>query len=272
MPVIRKNPSCSLTQAHKWLYNVQKHFFKDMVMLCANNKNYITLISLALFWLTAILITSGCKEKSSQSPDVNNPPNRTQDSDAPEADEPVSVKKPERQTQALRTEPEVKLYLEDVIQSARSWGPSYISWYGKPAPDFSLPDLSGQINTLSEYRGKDVMLVFWALGCPPCRVEAPSLVKLRKEFPENELAILAVTPDSRNKLLGFVRDNNINYTILLQKKRMPEPFGVMRLYSTTGIPGSFFINPEGRIKIATTGLLHFEDMKNIVKGRWKNKR
>jgi len=240
-------------------------------MLCAKNKLYITFVSLSVLGLTAIVIISGCKKKSSQSPDVNNPQNRIQDSNVSETNETVLVGTDESQTKDTETEPEAELYLEDVIQSARFWGPSHISWYGKTAPDFSLPDLSGKMHTLSDYRGKDVMLVFWSLGCGPCIEEAPSLVKLRNELPENEFAILAVTMDNKKNVLSFVRDRNINYTVILQKSSMPEPFGVMRLFSTTGIPCSFFINPEGKIKIATTGLVHFEQMKNIVNAQWKNK-
>ena len=157
-----------------------------------------------------------------------------------------------------------KMSLNDVIKAARTWGPAYQSWYGKTAPDFTLTDITGKQHRLSDYRGKDVILVFWATWCPPCRVEIPHLIELRKTVGEDKLVMLAISNEKPDLVKGFVAKQRINYTVLLDKGNMPEPFGVMRIYRTTGIPGSFFINPEGKIKLATAGLISLDETKAIL--------
>ncbi len=134
----------------------------------------------------------------------------------------------------------------------------------KPAPDFTLADLTGKEHKLSDYRGKNVLLVFWATWCQPCRREIPGLIELRKTVGEDNLAILAISDEKLDLVKKFVTDQKMNYTVLLDKGNMPKPFGVMRIYTTTGIPGSFFINPEGKIKLATSGLISFGEIKAVL--------
>jgi peroxiredoxin len=160
--------------------------------------------------------------------------------------------------------PTAKVSLKDIIKTARTWGPSYTSWYGKPAPDFTLTDLAGKKHKLSDYLGKNVLLIFWATWCPPCRAEVPVLTELRKTVGEDKLAMLAISNEKPNLVKKFVADQGINYTALLDKGNMPKPFGVMRIYSTTGIPCSFFIDPQGKIKLATSGLVSLSEIKDIL--------
>ncbi len=161
--------------------------------------------------------------------------------------------------------PKEKLYLKDVIEEAKNWGPSYPSWYGKPAPNFTVTDLEGKKHRLSDYRGKNVLMVFWTTWCPPCRVEIPHLIELQKTIYEDELVVLAISNEKRNLVKKVVDKTGINYTVLLEKDDMPEPFGVMRIFKTTGIPCSFYIDPEGKIKLAASGLTTLRDIKNILK-------
>jgi len=157
-----------------------------------------------------------------------------------------------------------KTSLNDVIRAARTWRPSYTSWYGKTAPDFTLTDLDGKEHKLSDYRGKDVMLVFWATRCPPCIFEIPHLIELRNAVSEDKLAILAITYEKPDLIKKVAADKKMNYTVLLEQNNMPAPFGVMRIFRTTGIPCSFFIKPDGKIKLATSGLLSLGYMKAIL--------
>jgi thiol-disulfide isomerase/thioredoxin len=154
--------------------------------------------------------------------------------------------------------------LRDVIARARSWGPAYKSWYGKAAPEFTVTDLAGKEHKLSDYRGKDVMLVFWATWCPPCRMEIPHLKELRKTVGADKLAILAITYEQPLLVKKFVGDNKIDYAVVLEKGTLPAPFGVKRIYQTSGIPCSFFVNPDGKIKLATSGLMRLSDMQAIL--------
>ena len=157
-----------------------------------------------------------------------------------------------------------KISLTDVIRAARYWQPSYRSWYGKTAPDFTLTDFDGREHKLSDYRGKDVMLVFFATWCRPCLYEIPHLIELRRSISEEKLAILAISNEDPRMVKETAAKVKINYTILFEKNNMPNPFGVLRIFRTAGIPCSFFIKPDGKIKLATSGVLQLTDMNAIL--------
>jgi peroxiredoxin len=142
----------------------------------------------------------------------------------------------------------------------------YLSdWYGKPAPDFTVTDIEGKTFTLSEQRGKEVMVVFWATWCPPCRAEIPELVKLRAGTPESELAIIGISllsaRETTEKVKAFVSQNDdINYTIAsVSESDLPVPFNSIR-----ALPSAFFISKDGKIKAITEGLLSGEDMRELL--------
>ncbi|MHC4622829.1 MAG: peroxiredoxin family protein [Planctomycetota bacterium] len=181
------------------------------------------------------------------------------------------------QAEPAKTVPEPinppKLSLDDVIRAARTWGPAYQPWYGKMAPDFTLTDIKGKKHKLSDYRGKDVMLVFWATWCRPCIMEVPHLIALRNVVPEDKLAILAISyisaMNTNEMVESFVKQNErINYTVLPAKTSdMPAPYDTVN-----SIPTSFFIDPQGKIKLATSGLLSLGYMKAILEAEWSSNR
>ena len=160
-----------------------------------------------------------------------------------------------------------KASLNDIIRARRSWEPVYDSWYGKMSPDFTLTDINDRQHRLSDYRGKDVMIIFWATWCPPCRIEVPHLIALRNLFSEDELAILAISyittfpRETTEKVRSFVRRSKINYTVFsTDMGAMPAPFSLV-----TGVPSTFFIDKQGKIKLATEGMLPLGDIKAILK-------
>ncbi len=165
-----------------------------------------------------------------------------------------------RQTR-IETGPQVgmKPDLKNIVAAARTWGPSFPDWYGKPAPDFALNDIEGKTHKLSDYKGKNVVIVLWATWCGPCRVEIPHLIELRNTVSEDELAILGISNENPNLVKRFAEQAKLNYTILLDRGTMPAPYR-----SVTGIPSSFFVDTEGKIKLATTGLLSLEEIKAIL--------
>ena len=119
---------------------------------------------------------------------------------------------------------------------------------GKPAPDFTLTSLSGQRATLSELRGRVVLLDFWATWCPPCRTAMPHLEKLRQEFAQKGLTVLGVTTEDADTVGPFIREHKITFPILL------DPDGVAaRAYRVTGIPRSLIIDREGKVHADLTG-------------------
>jgi len=158
-----------------------------------------------------------------------------------------------------------KVSLSDVIKAARTWQPAYISWYGKTAPDFTLTDITGKKHKLSDYRGKDVLIVFWATWCRPCLTEIPHLIALRNTISEDKLAILGIsyiTPRNTTEMVKNLvkRNKRINYTVFSSDMRaMPTPFNTIN-----SIPCSFFIDSEGKIKLATVGVLSLGAIKAIL--------
>jgi len=155
--------------------------------------------------------------------------------------------------------------LSSIIARRRGWGTAYTNWYGKQSPDFTVTDIDGKQHRLSEYRGKNVILNFWATWCGPCRIEIPHLIELRKTISEDKLTMLAISYiDLRNSaetIKKFVAANPIiNYTVTAtDMESMPEPYNYI-----DAIPCSFFIDPQGRIKLATEGVIGLQDMKAII--------
>jgi len=149
--------------------------------------------------------------------------------------------------------------LDEVIKAARTWRPGYQNWYGKPAPDFALTDIAGKEHKLSDYKGKNVMIIFWATWCGPCLREIPDLIELRKAVGDDNLAMLAVSNEGLDLVKKFVAQAKINYTVLIDTGALPEPYNTIR-----AIPSSFFIDQQGKIKLATTGLLSLNEIKAIL--------
>ncbi|MHC4266394.1 MAG: peroxiredoxin family protein [Planctomycetota bacterium] len=149
--------------------------------------------------------------------------------------------------------------VEEMAQKSRMWGASYNDWYGKQAPDFTLTDLNGKEHRLSDYKGKEVILVFWATWCGPCRVEIPHLIELRKSMSKENLAILAISNEQENVVKNFVSNNNLNYTVLVSKAALAAPYS-----HVNAIPSSFFVSPDGKIKFGTVGTIDLDAMKAII--------
>jgi cytochrome c biogenesis protein CcmG/thiol:disulfide interchange protein DsbE len=113
---------------------------------------------------------------------------------------------------------------------------------GFSAPNFIFPDLKGQQISLSDQRGKVVLVNIWATWCPPCKQEMPSMQKLYEKFKGENFEILAVSIDStgRDAVAPFTRTMNLTFPVLLDPK---EDIG--SLYGITGVPESFIIDKEG---------------------------
>lgn len=116
---------------------------------------------------------------------------------------------------------------------------------GSLAPDFTLTTMKGKSVSLAQFRGKVVMLNFWASWCPPCRAEMPSIEKLyRRMKKKGNFVLLAVNveSDARNSINEFTRQIPLSFPILLDQDHR-----VSRLYRVSGIPQTFLINPKGVI-------------------------
>jgi len=123
---------------------------------------------------------------------------------------------------------------------------------GVHAPDFELASLDGKRVRLSDYRGKAVLLNFWATWCSPCKVEMPWFVDLQKKYGNDGLVILGVAMDDSEapKIAQFTSELGVNYPVLLGTDKVSEQYGNVQFLPTT-----FYIDREGRIVGKDTGLL-----------------
>lgn len=113
---------------------------------------------------------------------------------------------------------------------------------GEPAPDFELKTLEGKKVKLSDYRGKKVIVNFWATWCPPCKAEMPDIQKYYNEGNDN-VEILAVNIDPQYDVQKFVREANVTFPVLLDSKDE-----VNTLYRILTIPTTYFIDQDGIIQ------------------------
>ncbi len=114
---------------------------------------------------------------------------------------------------------------------------------GRTAPDFLLKDLGGKPFRLSDYRGKVILLNFWATWCPPCREEMKSLDSLYKKFKNNNLIIFAVSLDrTPEKAKSFIKELSPSFPVVYDYNAM-----VSKKYNVFSIPTTFLIDRKGRI-------------------------
>lgn len=111
------------------------------------------------------------------------------------------------------------------------------------APDFTLNDLSGRPLTLSSYRGKVVLLDFWATWCDPCRDEIPRFIALQDKYRDRGLRIIGVSMDDfPAPVREFQAKFKMNYPIVMGSAQIGELYG-----GILGLPVAFVIGPDGRI-------------------------
>jgi thiol-disulfide isomerase/thioredoxin len=131
-----------------------------------------------------------------------------------------------------------------------------------PAPDFSLQSLDGKTTRLSDFRGKAVLLNFWATWCGPCKIEMPWFVDLQKEYGAQGLQIVGVAMDDASKedIAKFAKDMGVNYPILLGKEAVGDEYG-----GVPALPESFLIARDGKIVDKIIGLRGKAEIEDAVK-------
>ena len=134
---------------------------------------------------------------------------------------------------------------------------------GKPARlDFTLKDVNGQDVTLSSFKGKVILLNFWATWCGPCKAEIPSLVELQTQY-RDDLVILGYSVDDTVDLIKpYAAKYHINYPLLLGKDReeVQDAYGPM-----WGIPVSVIIDRDGRVAKKHSGIATKEQFEREIK-------
>ncbi|WP_455749327.1 TlpA disulfide reductase family protein [Peribacillus butanolivorans] len=132
---------------------------------------------------------------------------------------------------------------------------------GAAAPDFSLKTLDGKQVNLSDYKGKKVMLNFWATWCPPCKKEMPDMQKYSQQAGD-DVVILAVNIDPENDVQAFVEDNGITFTIPLDSQSAKDP--VNERYKILSIPTTYFIDSKGIIRNKVISAMQLKDMERNI--------
>lgn len=145
-----------------------------------------------------------------------------------------------------------------MFQSGEASDREQLPKIGFQAPGFQLTDLEGESHSLDNLRGnKPVVVNFWASWCGPCRIEAPELVKLYKEYGE-EIEIFAVNlteGDSFEAAAAFAKEYGFTFPVLLDKEGT-----VSSLFQTRAVPTTYFINKEGIIRDIVIGLASPSDL------------
>lgn len=128
--------------------------------------------------------------------------------------------------------------------------------------DFSLPDLKGKLHSLKEFKGKMVLLNFWATWCPSCKEDIADLLLIYRQYKDSGLEIIGISLDKKG--LGvvdsFVQEMNIPYTILLGDEMVVKTYGGFK-----GVPTTFLLDREGRIVKRYSGQISQETLRSDLK-------
>ncbi|MHC1738949.1 MAG: TlpA family protein disulfide reductase [Ignavibacteriaceae bacterium] len=129
------------------------------------------------------------------------------------------------------------------------------------APEFSLVSVDGKTVKLSDFKGKIVIVDFWATWCPPCRKGIPDLIAIQKEFP-NDVVVIGVSLDRETKsdVPSFVKNYGINYPIVYGDGKVDRSFGGIE-----AIPTAFVIDKKGNIVDKHIGLVSKSTYVDLIK-------
>jgi thiol-disulfide isomerase/thioredoxin len=135
---------------------------------------------------------------------------------------------------------------------------------GNPAPDFTLSTLEGESVKLSDYKGKKVILNFWATWCPPCKAEMPHMQNFYEQNKDNGIEIVAVNltnlDNGKDAIENFAKDNQLIFSIPLDEK------GTIGMqYQAFTIPTSYIIDSTGVITKKIVGPMDENMMANLTK-------
>jgi cytochrome c biogenesis protein CcmG/thiol:disulfide interchange protein DsbE len=137
----------------------------------------------------------------------------------------------------------------------------------KKAPDFALKTLEGKTVKLSDYKGKIIIIDFWATWCPPCRKGIPDLIELQKAY-SKDLVIVGISLDQERTLKDlkpFIENYGINYPVVLGNEKVVKDYG-----GVNAIPTSFIVDQKGFIIDSHVGLVPktvYEDKIKMLLGK-----
>ncbi len=161
----------------------------------------------------------------------------------------------------------------ELVLDAESGTPQYRSpLKGKPAPPFVLEDLNGKKVSLASYKGKAVLINFWATWCAPCKIETPWIIELRNQYASQGFEVLGISADDLNRddpkelakdkmeIAQSAQKLHINYPVLIDGGSLDKPYGGL-----DELPTSFFVNRQGTVVAAQLGLTSKDDIESNIK-------
>ena len=136
------------------------------------------------------------------------------------------------------------------------------------AQDFVFRDMQGQAQRLSDYRGKWVLVNFWATWCPPCLEEVPDLVALHEAHKKTDLVVIGVALDSsRESVVEFVAKRHVSYPVVMGDYELAEQVG-----EVNALPTSYLFDPSGKLLSYQEGMLTRESVESYIKSRNKQQK
>lgn len=124
------------------------------------------------------------------------------------------------------------------------------------APDFELTDFDGNVVRLSDYRGKVVLVNFWATWCPPCIMEMPVFQDRFEKYGGEDFVILALDADETEApVQDFIAQNGLSFPVVIDAGA-----AVYQLYQVRGLPSSFFIDEDGVVRTIHIGVMTEEQL------------
>ena len=129
------------------------------------------------------------------------------------------------------------------------------------APNFTLKDLKGKTVHLSDFKGKVVVINFWATWCPPCRAEIPQLIQWQAEYAGRGLQFIGITvpPTNSSKVIAFIRKAKVSYPILYGSKKTKALFTAVET-----MPFTVVIDKQGNIKARIEGIIYQDEFDEKV--------
>ena len=133
---------------------------------------------------------------------------------------------------------------------------------GSLAPDFQLKSLDGKQVRLSDFRGKAVLLNFWATWCAPCKIEMPWFVDLQKQYASQGLQVIGVAMDDsgQDTIAKFAKELGVNYPVLIGKESVGDAYGGVEFLPTT-----FIIDRQGKVVNRVFGLAGRSEFEDSIK-------
>ncbi len=131
-----------------------------------------------------------------------------------------------------------------------------------PAPDFSIKDLQGRVLSLADYKGKVLVINFWATWCPPCRREIPDFIEAYKELNSEGLEIVGVSVDELTpaELADWAKKMGINYPVAMATKKIIEDYK-----PGDYIPATIIIDRQGLIRYRQAELMTKDTLRRLFR-------